>query len=68
MIEAAQIDPSVQPTTIRETIARLRQNFARFPGARSVAGVLAATFEKWRERGFAGRSDAIARIATASGW
>ena len=67
-MEAAKIEPSVQPNAMREGIARLRRNLARFPGAPRMAEALASTFDRWRERSFPERRDVVAKIAAASGW
>lgn len=67
-MEAAKIEPSLPANAMREAIARLRQNLARFPGAPRMADALAATFDRWRERGFPERRDAVAKIATSSRW
>jgi hypothetical protein len=53
---------------MREAIARLRHNLARFPGAPRAADALASTFDRWRERGLPERRAAIAKIAASSGW
>ncbi len=64
----AQIEPSAQPNAISETIARLRQSLGRFPGAPRAADALASTCDRWRERSFSRRREAIAKIAATSGW
>jgi len=67
-METAQIEPSAQPNAISETIARLRQSLGRFPGAPRAADALASTCDRWRERSFSKRREAIAKIAATSGW
>ncbi len=53
---------------MRDAIARLRQNLARFAGPRRTAEVLAIAFEQWRAHGDRDRRDGIAKIAAAAGW
>ena len=54
--------------TMRDAIARLRENLTQFPGPRRTADVLATAFDRWRDRGDRDRRDVIAKIAAASGW
>jgi len=68
MSEAAQLTATVDAAQLRETIARLRQNPARFPGATRVADSLAGAIARWRDRNLQERQQTIARIAASSGW
>ncbi len=55
-------------SALRDAIARLRQNLARFVAPRRTAHALATAFDRWRDRGNPARRETIAEIAAASGW
>jgi hypothetical protein len=67
-METPSAESPVATVAMRESIARLRQIAARFSNPRRVAEALLATFDRWRDRSFPDRREAIEKIATASGW
>jgi Acyl-CoA reductase (LuxC) len=58
---------SLAASDFESAIERLREALGQFPGPGPTAEALAATFERWRDRGFAGRAAAVAQIAARSG-
>ncbi len=68
MSEASSTYVCNQPDSMREAIARLRQNLAHSFASNRAIDALATTFDRWLEPRFPDRRAAIAKIAAASGW
>jgi len=68
MSELFPIEAGAQPNAIRESIARLRQKLAQFPGARRTADALASACSQWRDRNTPERRAAIAKISANAKW
>jgi hypothetical protein len=68
MSDVSHSDACAHAAAMREALFRLRQNLARFPGARRVAEVLAAAVDEWRRGTSTECRAALAAISANSNW
>jgi hypothetical protein len=68
MSEVSHADSRADADELREAVSRLRQNLARFPGARRPTEVLAAAIDAWRQGTAPEYRAAIAAISARSDW